>query len=77
MEAKEDIAAFFRGRSLTLILHKKPIAEEILKEDVNADDFQLDDTVFQTNSEWVGNLEFTKAIILLKVFSFMVRYREI
>ncbi|MBC1937604.1 hypothetical protein HCA69_14595 [Listeria grandensis] len=47
-------------QEITHSVSTNPTATEILSENPNADIFQLDDVVYETNIDWVDDLEVTK-----------------
>ena len=53
----------------TVHISHAPTAEEVLKENANTDLFMLEDSVYETNIEWVDQLSLTKKDIVGEIES--------
>lgn len=68
------VAGFFlysreNKQEITMHISHAPTAEEVLKQNANTDLFMLEDSVYETNIDWVDQLKLTKKDIVGEIKS--------
>ncbi|MDM5229990.1 hypothetical protein [Lysinibacillus pakistanensis] len=56
-----------KNKDINVSVSKKPDAQEVLSLDTNADIFQWNDIIYQTNIDWINELQLTENLKVGKI----------